>query len=97
MSLMLLATSFFERLRVRARRWLPDAPPAAFQPERPREQRKRLRQDVVSRGGCPSEIESIGGNCPDQIKQQIGDLSRWLEGRRDPADAFPATRVGELM
>jgi hypothetical protein len=82
MSLMLLATSFFDRLRVRARQWLPDPQPSALQPERPRERRKRLRQDVVSRGGCPAEIETIGGNCPDQINQQIADLSRWLDTRR---------------
>jgi hypothetical protein len=82
MSLMLLATTLFDRLRARARRWLPDSQPAALRPERPREQRKRLRHDVVSRGGCPSEIETIGGNCPDQIDQQIADLSRWLDARR---------------
>ena len=78
MSLMLLATTAFDRLRARARQFLPDSRPTVPPPESPREQRKRLREEVVARGGVLADIETIGGNCPDQTTQQISDLTSWL-------------------
>jgi hypothetical protein len=87
MSLMLLATTALDRMRARMRLWLPDSRPSLPRTDWPGEQRKRLRQDVLARGGSPDEIERIGGNCPDQIKQQIGDLSRWLERHHGTANA----------
>jgi hypothetical protein len=84
MSLMLLATTVFDRMRARARLWLFD--PGSSAPERPADTRRRLRLDVIARGGDHAEIESIRGNCPDQMRQQIGDLSRWLESHRAAVD-----------
>ena len=63
MSVILLATSVFERLRVRARTLLPATPPVTSPPsETPRQQRERLRQEVLDLGGELSEIETIDGN-----------------------------------
>ena len=82
MSLMLLATTVVDRVRVRARWLFRDSPPIGRHPESPREQRNRLRKEVLALGGMPADIEGIGGNCPDQLRQQIGDLSRWIESHR---------------
>jgi hypothetical protein len=86
MSLMLLVTTAFDRVRARTRSYLPDSIPAVPRREGPRDRRDRLRHDVKALGGNPTAIETIVGNCPDQIKQQIGDLNHWLAGRRRMAD-----------
>lgn len=85
MSVMLLATNLFQRLRMRARTLLPATPPAVPR-ETPRQHRERLRNQVLARGGVLSEIETIEGNCPAQTAQQIRDLTQWLEGRSAPAN-----------
>ena len=82
MSVILLATTVFERLRVRARTLLPPVQPLTAPPsETPRQQRDRLRREVSDLGGAIQEIETIDGNCPAQTAQQIRDLTRWLDGR----------------
>ena len=82
MSVILLATNLLDRLRTRTRTLLPDAPPIAPPPpETPREQRERLRSQVLALGGVLSDIETIEGNCPAQTATQIADLSRWIEAR----------------
>ena len=81
MSLSLLATNVIERLRTRARALRPDTPPAPPTPETAHQQRERLRQDVLARGGVLGDIETIKGDCPAQTAQQIRDLTQWIEGR----------------
>jgi hypothetical protein len=86
MSLSLLTTALFSRLRVRARTLLPDSPPSQPESDSPRHRRERLRQDVLARGGTLAEIETIHGDCPAQTAQQIRDLTRWLERERVPSN-----------
>lgn len=87
MSLSLLATTVLDRLRVRAKTLLPNPRPPAPPTETPRQQRERLRQEVLARGGVLAEIETIRGDCPAQTAQQIRDLTRWLESRQSPPSA----------
>jgi hypothetical protein len=73
MSLSLLVTTVLDKLRT------PDGPaPAAPVHESPHQQRERLRQQVLARGGTVSEVETIRGDCPAQTAQQITDLTQWL-------------------
>ena len=81
MSLSLLTTAVLDRLGLRARTPLPDAPPAPPTPETPHQHRERLRHEVLARGGVLPDIETIRGDCPAQTAQQIRDLTRWLEQR----------------
>ena len=83
MRLTLLTTTVLQRLRLRVRALLPDTPPGPV-PETPRQQRERLRRDVIARGGTLGEIETIEGDCPAQTAQQIRDLTGWLERRESP-------------
>jgi hypothetical protein len=83
MSLSLLTTVVFERLRTRMRaRTLPDDAPAPPPPQTPHQQREQLRETVLARGGVLEEIETITGDCPAQTARQIQDLTHWLEARR---------------
>jgi hypothetical protein len=86
MSVVLLATSLFNRLRTRARTLLPVEQPPTPPRETPRQQRDRLRNQVLALGGAVTEIETIEGNCPAQTAQQIRDLTRWIEGRSAPVN-----------
>jgi hypothetical protein len=81
MSLSLLATNVIERLRTRARALRPEAPPETTTPETAHQQRDRLRQETLARGGVLTDIETIKGDCPAQTAQQIRDLTQWLEQR----------------
>lgn len=78
MSLSLLATTMFERLRVRARTLVPQQPSGPA-PERPAQKRERLRREARALGGVLADIETIQGDCPVQTDQQIRDLTRWLQ------------------
>jgi hypothetical protein len=86
MSVILLATNFFDRLRHRVRSLSPEVRPAR-PTEAPHQQRERLRRDVLARGGVLEDIETIKGDCPAQTARQIHDLTRWLEGRPSPPTA----------
>jgi hypothetical protein len=81
MSVILLATTFFDRLRTRARSFVPDVRPANPAPETPHQQRERLRHEALARGGVLADIETIKGDCPAQTARQIRDLTRWLDER----------------
>lgn len=82
MSLTLLSTTLLNRLRLRVRSFLPSPLPPEVRPETPRQQRKRLRDEVLARGGVLGQIETIEGDCPAQTAQQIRDLTEWLEKHR---------------
>ena len=81
MSVILLATNFFERLRTHVRNLAPDQRPTSPPQETPHQQRERLRQEALGRGGVLADIETIKGDCPAQTARQIHDLTRFLEGR----------------
>ena len=81
MGLLLLASNLLERVGLKPRTDTP-APTALVEPPRitetPRQVRDRLRQDVRNRGGQPEEIETITGDCDQQVATQVKNYTEWL-------------------
>ena len=83
MSLLLVASQMLERVGVRLRQTTD--PPAALvespPSETPRQTRDRLRLEIRARGANPHEIESISGDCDQQVATQIKNYSAWLDAQ----------------
>ena len=80
MSLLLMASNLLERVGVRLRPTT-DVPTALVETppsEPPKQLRDRLRQQIRDRGGNPQEIESISGDCDQQVATQIKNYTAWL-------------------
>jgi hypothetical protein len=83
MSLLLLASNLLERVGLRQRTATLN-PTALVEPpitETPRQLRDRLRKEIRSRGGQPEEIESITGDCDQQVATQVRNYTEWLARR----------------
>jgi hypothetical protein len=80
MSLLLMASNLLERVGLRQRTAL--NPTALVEPpvikETPRQLRDRLRKEIRGRGGQPEEIESITGDCDQQVATQVRNYTEWL-------------------
>lgn len=82
MSLLLTASNLLERLKQRTTTPKPSdlvEPPGAVK-ETPRQVRDRLRQEIRDRGGKPEEIETITGDCDQQVATQVKNYTAWLAG-----------------
>ena len=82
MSLLLTASNLLERLKQRTTTPKPNdlvEPPATVK-ETPRQVRDRLRQEIRDRGGRPEEIETITGDCDQQVATQVKNYTAWLAG-----------------
>lgn len=80
MSLLLLASNLLDRIGVRQCPAAP-APPAPAEPpkiETPRQLRDRLREEIKNRGGIPEEIQTITGDCDQQVATQVKNYTGWL-------------------
>ena len=80
MSLLLTAANLLERVKQHTS---PPAPAALVEPpvtETPRQLRDRLRQEIRNRGGKPEDIETITGDCDQQVATQIKNYTGWLAG-----------------
>ena len=80
MSLLLTASNLLERLKQRTDA---DTPAALVEPpvtETPRQLRDRLRQEIRNKGGTPQEIETITGDCDQQVATQVKNYTAWLAG-----------------
>jgi hypothetical protein len=80
MSLLLLASNLLDRIGVRQRPAAP-APTAPAEPpkiETPRQVRDRLREEIRNRGGTPEEIQTITGDCDQQVATQVENYTAWL-------------------
>ena len=80
MSLLLTASNLLERLKQRTE---PQTPAALVEPpvkETPRQVRDRQRQEIRAKGGQPEEIETITGDCDQQVATQIRNYTAWLAG-----------------
>lgn len=81
MSLLLTASNLLERLKQRPSTPTPAGlvePPVIK--ETPRQLRDRLRQEIRDRGGKPEEIETITGDCDQQVATQVKNYNAWLAG-----------------
>lgn len=81
MSLLLTAANLLERLKHDTATPVPKAlvePPVT---ETPRQLRDRLRREIRDRGGKPEEIESITGDCDQQVATQVKNYTAWLGSR----------------
>jgi hypothetical protein len=82
MSLLLTASNLLERLKQRTATPAPTGlvePPVTVK-ETPRQLRDRLRQEIKDRGGKPEEIETITGDCDQQVATQVKNYTAWLAG-----------------
>jgi hypothetical protein len=80
MSLLLVASNLLERVGLRQRTAALN-PTALVEPpitETSRQLRDRLRKEIRSRGGQPEEIESITGDCDQQVATQVRNYTEWL-------------------
>ena len=80
MSLLLTAANLLERIKQRTATPKPASlvePPVK---ETPRQVRDRLRQEIRGRGGKPEEIETITGDCDQQVATQVKNYTAWLAG-----------------
>ncbi len=80
MSLLLLASNLLERVGLRQRTATLN-PTALVEPpttETPRQLRDRLRKEIRNRGAQPEEIESITGDCDQQVATQVRNYTEWL-------------------
>jgi hypothetical protein len=83
MSLLLVASNLLERVGLRQRTAALN-PTALVEPpitETSRQLRDRLRKEIRSRGGQPEEIESITGDCDQQVATQVRNYTEWLARR----------------
>ena len=81
MSLLLTAANLLERLKQRTPTPTPAdlvEPPVT---ETPRQLRDRLRREIRDRGGKPEEIETITGDCDQQVATQVKNYTAWLGSR----------------
>jgi hypothetical protein len=78
MSMLLMASNLLERLKHYTARPTPTAPVETPKPERPRQLRDRLRQEIRNRGASPEEIEKITGDCDQQVATQVKNYTEWL-------------------
>jgi hypothetical protein len=79
MSLLLLASNLLERVGIKQRTGVsPPAPAERPKTETPRQIRDRMREAIRSRGGHPEEIQSITGDCDQQVATQVQDYTQWL-------------------
>jgi hypothetical protein len=80
MSLLLVASNLLERVGLRQRPAINPTdlvePPVVK--ETPRQLRDRLRKEIRARGGQPEEIETITGDCDQQVATQVRNYSEWL-------------------
>ena len=78
MSLLLMASNLLERLKHRTALPSPTALVETPKPEKPRQLRNRLRQEIRNRGARPEEIEKITGDCEQQVATQVKNYTEWL-------------------
>jgi hypothetical protein len=80
MSLLLTAANLLERFKQRT---TTPTPSALVEPriiETPRQLRDRLRTEIRGKGGKPEDIESITGDCDQQVAIQVKNYTAWLKG-----------------
>lgn len=53
--------------------------PEPYPGQSPRSRRDQLRSEVIRRGGEPVAIETVRGDCPLQMDEQIDELRAWLD------------------